>query len=104
MNRKFFSILGAVAAFVLLTAFGPGAPIYNVKDSPIPANQAATMENIQKANAKMFTDIARMSGPGGPWVLGAGMITNMGLEGVKQGWEFWGGAFHFNGGGSDAQR
>jgi hypothetical protein len=49
MNRRFFSILGAVAAFVLLTGFGAGAPIYNVKDSPIPANPAATMENIQKA-------------------------------------------------------
>jgi hypothetical protein len=49
MNRRYFSIVGAVAAFVLLTAFGAGAPIYNVKDSPIPANQAATMENIQKA-------------------------------------------------------
>ena len=39
----------AISAFLLLTGFGSGAPVYNVMASPIPPNPAATMENIQKA-------------------------------------------------------
>ena len=49
MNRRMCKSLVAVAAFLLLTGFGAGTPIYNVQSSPIPPNPAATMENIEKA-------------------------------------------------------
>ena len=49
MSRRIFKRFAAIAVFLLITGFGPGTPIYNVKSSPIPPNPAATMENIEKA-------------------------------------------------------
>ena len=49
MLRRSIQAFAAVAVFLLLTGFGPGAPVYNVIAAPIPSNPAATMENIQKA-------------------------------------------------------
>jgi hypothetical protein len=44
-----FQPLAAVVAFLLLAGFGPGTPVFNVQSAPIPANPAATMENLEKA-------------------------------------------------------
>jgi len=41
--------LAAIAAVLLLSGFGAGAPVYNVVSSPIPQSPAVTMENVQKA-------------------------------------------------------
>ena len=49
MFQKMIRGFVAVAALLLLTGFGAGAPIYNVVSSPIPQNPDATMANIQKA-------------------------------------------------------
>jgi hypothetical protein len=49
MKNRMFQGLAAVVAFLLLTGFGRGTPIYNVQSAAIPASPAATMENIEKA-------------------------------------------------------
>ena len=49
MLERFIRGCAAIAAILLLTGFGAGAPIYNVISSPIPQNPDATMANIQKA-------------------------------------------------------
>ena len=49
MDTKLMKFFAAVAAVLLLTGFGAGAPIYNVTGSAIPPSPAATMENIGKA-------------------------------------------------------
>lgn len=49
MFKRLIKGFAAIAAFLLLTGFGAGAPLYNVVSSPIPQNPDATMANIQKA-------------------------------------------------------
>lgn len=49
MLQRLMRGFAATAAFLLLTGFGAGAPVYNVVSSPIPQNSEATMANIQKA-------------------------------------------------------
>lgn len=49
MNGKLLRLFAALAVVFLLTAFGAGAPIYNVTASSIPPNPLATLENIEKA-------------------------------------------------------
>jgi hypothetical protein len=61
-----FKSFAAVAVFLLLTGFGAGAPIYNVLSSPIPANPAATMENIQKAVMRAGLTLGWQIAPKGP--------------------------------------
>jgi hypothetical protein len=56
----------AVAAFVLLTAFGPGTPIVNIQSAAIPANPAATMENIGKAIMRAGLTLGWQITPMGP--------------------------------------
>lgn len=49
MYLRACNVFVAVATFVFLTGFGAGAPIRDVQSAPIPANPAATLENIEKA-------------------------------------------------------
>ena len=49
MLKRSMQAFAAISAFLLLTGFGAGAPVYNVVSSPIPQNPDATMANIQKA-------------------------------------------------------
>jgi hypothetical protein len=49
MIFRVFQGFAAVAAFVLLTGFGAGAPIRDVVSAPIPPNPAATLDGVQKA-------------------------------------------------------
>ena len=49
INIRMFQAWAAAAAFLLLAGFGAGTPVFNVQSAPIPANPAATMENIEKA-------------------------------------------------------
>jgi hypothetical protein len=49
MNSRMLQSAAAIAAFVLLTAFGPGTPVVNIESAAIPPSPAATMENIGKA-------------------------------------------------------
>jgi hypothetical protein len=49
MFKRLTQGFAAISAFVLLTGFGSGAPVYNVVSSPIPQSPDATMPNIQKA-------------------------------------------------------
>ena len=58
--------LAAIAALLLLTGFGPGAPIYNVVSSPIPPNPAATMENLEKAILRAGLTLGWRMTPQGP--------------------------------------
>jgi hypothetical protein len=56
----------AVAAFVLLTAFGPGTPIVNIQSAAIPPQPAATLENIEKAIMRAGLTLGWQITPMGP--------------------------------------
>ena len=66
MIRRLFQGLAAIAAVVLLAGFGAGAPIYNVVAAPIPSNQAATLENIEKAVMRGGLTLGWQMSPKGP--------------------------------------
>jgi hypothetical protein len=54
MIFRVFQGFAAVAAFVLLTGFGAGAPIRDVVSAPIPPNPAATLDGVQKAILRAY--------------------------------------------------
>lgn len=66
MSLKACKILAAATGFLLLTAFGPGAPVRDVHASPIPANPAATMENVEKAILRAGLTLGWQMAPKGP--------------------------------------
>lgn len=66
MNSRMFQGFAAVVAFLLLTGFGAGAPIYNVQSAPIPPSPAATMENIEKAIIRAGLTLGWKVTPTGP--------------------------------------
>jgi len=74
MLRKSIQAFAAISAFLLLTGFGPGAPVYNVIASPIPSNPAATMENIQKAVMRAGLTLGWQVAPQAPGKLEAILI------------------------------
>ena len=49
MSCRTFQRFTAVAAFLLFTGFGAGAPVFNVQSAAIPASPAVTMGNLEKA-------------------------------------------------------
>lgn len=49
MMQRAIKALLAAAAVLLLSGFGPGAPIRNVMQFPIPPGPAVNLENVQKA-------------------------------------------------------
>jgi hypothetical protein len=61
--RKCFLVM---AAFLFLTGFGAGAPIFNVISAPIPPNPLATMENIEKAILRAGLTLGWQMVPRGP--------------------------------------
>src|SRR6185369_16814923 len=66
MINKAIQGIAAVAAVLLLTAFGAGAPIRNIVNAPIPPNPAATMENLQKAMIRARGALGWKMTPKGP--------------------------------------
>ena len=66
MIHKAIQGIAAVAAVLLLTAFGSGAPIRNIVNAPIPPNPAATMENIEKAMIRAGGTLGWKMTPKGP--------------------------------------
>ena len=49
MIQKTIKALLAMAAVALLTGFGPGAPVQNIMQAPIPPGPAVNVDNVQKA-------------------------------------------------------
>lgn len=66
MIGRVFQGFAAVAAFVLLTGFGPGAPVRDVVSAPIPPNPAATMEAVEKAILRAGLTLGWQMTPMGP--------------------------------------
>jgi len=66
MINKAIQGIAAVAAVLLLTAFGAGAPIRNIVNAPIPPNPAATMENLEKAMIRAGGALGWKMTPKGP--------------------------------------
>ena len=66
MIHKAIQGIAAVAAVLLLTAFGAGAPIRNIVNAPIPPNPAATMENLEKAMIRAGGALGWKMTPKGP--------------------------------------
>ena len=66
MIRRKLQGWAAVAAFVLLTAFGAGTPIVNIQDAAIPPQPEATLENIEKAIIRAGRTLGWQITPMGP--------------------------------------
>ena len=66
MMNRVLQGFAAVAAFILLTAFGSGAPIKDVVSAPIPPNPAATMEGVEKAILRAGLTLGWQMTPMGP--------------------------------------
>lgn len=66
MYLRICKIFAAVATFLLLTGFGPGAPVRDVQSAPIPASPVATMENIEKAILRAGLTLGWQMVPKGP--------------------------------------
>ena len=74
MFKRLIQVFTALSAFLLLTGFGPGAPVYNVVSSPIPQNPDATMANIQKAILRAGLTLGWQVAPKEPGKLEAVLI------------------------------
>lgn len=74
MFKRLVQGFAAISAFLLLTGFGPGAPVYNVIASPIPPHPEATMANIQKAILRAGLTLGWQVAPREPGKLEAVLI------------------------------
>ena len=66
MLSKVIQGVTAIAAVVLLTGFGAGAPIMDVVSAPIPPNPSATMEAVEKAILRAGLTLGWQMTPRGP--------------------------------------
>ena len=65
IRRTIKALLG-LAAVLLLTGFGPGAPVLNLMQQPIPPGPAVNVENVQKAIMRAGITLGWQMTPRGP--------------------------------------